>query len=93
MKRALTTADKEHDVQFSAGKNIPITFFAWDGDAGETAGKMALSTYYYIILQPPWPKQVYIIPPIAGAFIVLVESFVFWRVRKKKREEAAGSGR
>jgi|SRR5579863_607067 len=87
LHRTLQTADKDHDAQFVTGKNIPMNFFAWDGDAGETGGKMALSTYYYLMLEPPTPSKVYIYPPVAGLFFLLAESFVFWRVRKNKREE------
>lgn len=86
MKRSLLTEDKEHDVQFTAGKYVPMNFFAWDGDAGEVDGKMALSTYYYVIMKPPYPTSVYVAPPIAGFIMLAVEGFVFWRVRKKKRE-------
>ncbi|HET6371403.1 MAG TPA: c-type cytochrome [Nitrospiria bacterium] len=90
MHRALHTKDKEHDAQFELGKYIPVTFFAWDGDAGEVGGKMALSTYYYVMLEPLWPTKVYVIPPIVGAFVLLAEGFVFWKVRKGKKEEGKG---
>lgn len=86
MKRSLTTADKEHDAQLETGKNIPVVFFAWDGDAGEFAGKMALSTYYYFMLEPPVPAKVYIVPPIVAGFVVLFEGWVLWRVRVNKEE-------
>ncbi len=85
MKRALTTEDKEKEAQFQKGKYIPITFFLWDGDAGETGGKMALSTFYYVLLQPPPPKARAIAPPIAVAAVLMVEGFFFWRVRNKKK--------
>ncbi|NOY83948.1 MAG: hypothetical protein GXO96_03825 [Nitrospirae bacterium] len=70
LKRALLTEDKEKSVQLVTGKNIPMTFFAWDGDAGETGGRMALSTFYYLMMEPPIPQTVYIVPPIV--FFVFV---------------------
>ncbi|MFQ5596892.1 MAG: c-type cytochrome [Nitrospiria bacterium] len=70
MKRALLTEDKEKSAQLVAGKNIPITFFAWDGDAGEVDGRMALSTFYYLMMEPPIPQSVYIVPPVV--FFVLI---------------------
>ena len=70
MKRALLTEDKEKSAQLVAGNNIPITFFAWDGDAGEVGGRMALSTFYYLMMEPPIPTTVYIVPPLV--FFVFV---------------------
>ncbi|MBI3804431.1 MAG: c-type cytochrome [Nitrospirae bacterium] len=88
LKRSLTTADKEHDAQLEMGKNIPMVFFAWDGDAGEFAGKMALSTYYYLMLEPPVPGKVYVIPPIIAGIVVILEGCVLYSARKRKRENA-----
>ncbi|MEK7285699.1 MAG: c-type cytochrome [Nitrospirota bacterium] len=86
MKRPLETTDKEKSAQLEVGKNIPIVFFAWDGDAGEHDGKMALSTYYYLMLEPPVPQRVYVIPPIVAGVVLLIEGWVFLVARKKKKE-------
>jgi hypothetical protein len=86
MTRSLLTGDKENDAQLEMGRNIPIVFFAWDGDAGEFDGKMALSTYYYLMMEPPVPTKVYIVPPIVAGLVVLFEGWVLWRYRKAKRE-------
>ncbi|MFQ5579933.1 MAG: c-type cytochrome [Nitrospiria bacterium] len=64
LKRALLTDDKEKSAQLVNGTNIPMVFFAWDGDAGEVDGRMALSTFYYLMLEPPIPGTVYVVPPI-----------------------------
>lgn len=70
LQRALLTEDKEKSAQLVSGTNIPMTFFAWDGDAGEVGGRMALSTFYYLMMEPPIPQSVYIVPPIV--FLVMV---------------------
>lgn len=88
MRRSLLTEDKEHDAQIEMGHNIPIVFFAWDGDAGEVDGKMAISTYYYLMLEPPVPGKVYVIPPIVAGVVVLLEGLVLYAARKKKIENA-----
>ncbi len=88
MKRALKTEDTEHDAQLEMGQNIPLVFFAWDGDAGEFGGKMALSTYYYLMMEPPVPGKVYVIPPIVAGVVVLLEGLVLYAARKKKIENA-----
>ncbi len=75
IKRAMLTEDKEKSAQLESGQNIPMTFFAWDGDAGEVDGRMALSTFYYLMMEPPIPNTVYIVPPIV--FFVLI-GLLFW---------------
>ncbi len=86
MKRAIETEDKEKSAQLEKGKNIPVVFFAWDGDAGEHDGKMALSTYYYLMLEPPVPTRVYVVPPIVAGVVLLLEGWAFYTARKRKRE-------
>lgn len=81
IKRALTTSDKANDVQFQAGKYIPIAFQAWDGDNGEAGGRKAVSAWYYLILQPPVPRSVFIYPPIAVFAMVGIQ---WWVIRKAK---------
>jgi mono/diheme cytochrome c family protein len=88
--RALETEDKEKGAQLEKGKNIPVVFFAWDGDAGEHDGKMALSTYYYLMLEPPVPTRVYVIPPIVAGVVLLFEGWAYYTARKKKREGGEG---
>ena len=90
MKRPLTTEDKEKGAQLETGKNIPIVFFAWDGDAGEHDGKMALSTYYYLMLEPAVPTSVYVVPPIVAGVVLLLEGWVFYTARKRKKEVGQG---
>lgn len=90
MRRPLQTADKEREAQLEQGKNIPVVFFAWDGDAGERDGKMALSTYYYLMLKPPVPRSAYVVPPIVGGVILLLEGLVFWQARKGRNDREEG---
>jgi len=85
LKRALLTDDKEKSAQLVTGKNIPMTFFAWDGDAGEVGGRMALSTFYYLMMEPPIPKSVYVVPPIV--FFVMVGCIVWARSAAIKYHE------
>jgi mono/diheme cytochrome c family protein len=91
LKRALQTDDKEKSAQLEVGKNIPIVFFAWDGDAGERDGKMALSTYYYLMLEPPIPQIVYTAPPVVGVLVLGLLVIASAKAKKKKRAERNGS--
>ncbi len=84
LKRSLTTEDKENDVQFDVGKYIPIAFFAWDGSNGETDIKMGLSTWSYMILEPPLPRTAYVYPPIAAVLVVGIEFWIYTKFRNNK---------
>ncbi len=84
LKRALTTSDKENDVQFEKGYYIPTAFFAWDGNNGDIGPKMSISTWDYLILEPPVPAKVYVYPPIALLVVAGVEFWVWRRFRGGK---------
>jgi cbb3-type cytochrome c oxidase subunit III len=83
MKRPLTTANNDQDIQFEPGRFVPVAFFVWDGSNGETGGKMAISHWYYLLLEPPLPKEVFIYPVVAIAVTGVVQWWVIRRLRKK----------
>jgi len=49
----------------SAGRAIPMAFFAWDGSSGEHGSRMAVSTWYFVALDRPTPPGVFISPVLA----------------------------
>jgi len=81
LKRKLKT-DDQIDIQFEMSKFIPIAFFAWDGSNGETGSKMAISTWYYLVLEEPPSNKPYIYSVIALLLAVGVEVVVLRRVRQ-----------
>ena len=50
--------DYDEYTQFDVGQYIPTVFYAWDGHNGDAGRKMAVSAFYYTILQPPIPREV-----------------------------------
>ena len=82
LKRTLTTADLENDVQFEPGKFISMAFQVWDGFSGETGKRMAISHWYYLLLEPPVPTKVYLYPPVA---VVLAAGVQWWIIRRLRR--------
>lgn len=82
IKRSLLTTDKEKDVQFEVGKFTPISFHAWDGHSGETGSKMSIAHWYFLLMEPETPKEVYIRPPLVAlgvlGFLLLLQK----RLRK-----------
>jgi mono/diheme cytochrome c family protein len=77
--------DYEEDTYFEAGKYIPTTFFAWDGHNGDIGRKMAVSAFYYTVLEPPIPKETYIYPTLIAVGIVILEGWVLTRRANKKK--------
>jgi DMSO reductase family type II enzyme heme b subunit len=79
--RALATADTANDLQFEAGRPIPIAFFAWDGSGGEHGSRLAVSSWYYLALAEPVPQTVFLAPIVA---VVLTFGLGLWVVRRAK---------
>ncbi len=84
IKRPLK-ADYDEDVQFEVGKYIPTVFFAWDGHNGDAGRKMAVSAFYYLVLQPPIPKETYIYPTLIAVGIVILEGWILTRRANRKK--------
>jgi mono/diheme cytochrome c family protein len=83
IKRPLKN-DYDEDTYFESGKYIPSVFFAWDGHNGDVGRKMAVSAFYYTILEPPIPKETYIYPTLIAVGIVILEGWVLTRRKNKK---------
>ena len=76
--RPLTTSDTS-DVQLEEGGWTPIGFNAWDGNKGEIGQRRAVSTWYWLFLEPEIPSQAHVVPPaiyllILGILGVIVRS-------------------
>jgi DMSO reductase family type II enzyme heme b subunit len=85
MKRPRITDDK-NDVQFVAGKFIPMSMNTWDGSNGEHGLIMGLSTWYYVFIETPTPMSVYLYAVLA---VLLTGALGYWLMRKAEQE--AGS--
>lgn len=82
MKRLLRTANAAQDIQFETGRFIPVAFFVWDGSNEETGGKMALTSWYYFLMEPELPKVTYVYPAMA---VVIAGGLQWWVVRRLRR--------
>jgi DMSO reductase family type II enzyme heme b subunit len=82
MKRPRITEDKS-DVQFMAGKFIPVSLNAWDGSNGEHGLIMSLSTWHYVFLETPTPVKVYVYAVLA---VLITGSLGYWLMRKAEQE-------
>jgi len=81
-KRALKTEDEKKDIQFEIGKLIPIAFAAWDGSNSDAGGQKSISAWYYILLEKPMPKTVFVYVLIAVVMGASVELWFLARLRR-----------
>lgn len=77
--------DYDEYTRFDVGQYIPTVFYAWDGHNGDAGRKMAVSAFYYTILEPPIPREVYIYPALIAFGVVILEGWVLTRRANKKR--------
>jgi DMSO reductase family type II enzyme heme b subunit len=87
-KRALSTPDRDLDIQLAPGQFIPLAFFAWDGANNETAARSSLSSWYYLLLEPTRPATVFLYPFVAFLLASLAEWRFIGRIRKHKGKGA-----
>lgn len=87
MTRPLAAGDAETDLQFIEGSFIPVAFSAWDGSNSETGTKHTLTTWYWLLLEPPTGAKPFVVAIAVMLLIVLGE---IWWVRSaaaRRREE------
>jgi mono/diheme cytochrome c family protein len=80
--------DYDEDTYFEMGKYIPTVFFAWDGHNGDAGRKLAVSAFYYTILEPPPPVERFIYPPLIMLAVGVIEFWVLKRRANKKKGKA-----
>ena len=87
--RALTT-DGEMDVQIPPEQFVPVSFFQWAGDDKGKDEHMAISTWYYTILEPPLPDSLYYMPPIMAVVFVGLQGWLVWMTKRTRKMYADG---
>lgn len=83
-KRALTT-EGEFDVQIPSEQFIPVSFFQWAGRDKEKDEHMAISTWYYTILEPPLPDSLYYMPPIMAVVFIGLQGWLVWMTKRTRK--------
>ncbi len=87
VRRPLAATDSANALSFPAGQAIPMAFFAWDGDNGESGTKGSLSTWYFLQLTEPTPATSYATPLIAVLLTAGFGVFVVGRAQRREREQ------
>ena len=69
------------------GKYIPMVFFGWDGHNGDVGRQMAVSAFYYLVMDPPIPTTTYIYPTLMAVGMVIVEGWILTRRANRRKEK------
>jgi DMSO reductase family type II enzyme heme b subunit len=80
-RRALSTGDDKH-TRIESGKFTPFSVTLYDGRNNEQDKKGAISSWYYMMLEPPTPVKVYILPPIVCLIFLGIGLLVHRQLRK-----------
>jgi DMSO reductase family type II enzyme heme b subunit len=84
LRRALAAQDTAQRTSFTTATPLPIAFAAWDGSNGETGGRRAISSWYYIYLEEPLTAGVYVTPIVAAAVTALLALMLVMRAQKQR---------
>ena len=84
MIRSLQTENIREDVQFAAGRLIPIAFNAWDGSNGEHGLIMSLSAWSFIALESSIPLSLYL---YSALVIALMGLALWWLVHHSRSRQ------
>ena len=76
---------KKDDIIFTFGKFIPFSVAIFDGLNWEEKNKASVSVWYYLMLKPPTPLEVYILPPLVS-FATLGLGILLHRKLTKERQ-------
>ena len=87
MRRPLRTDDAKNDIQFREGAFTPIAFAAWDGSNGEAGSRHTITTWYWLLLEPPTGLGPYI---AAILVFLIIGAGEFWWVRSAAAKPSAG---
>jgi mono/diheme cytochrome c family protein len=83
--RPLTTEDAKRDIQFAAGRMIPIAVNAWDASNGEWGLQRSVSSWYYLHLDQPTGSPVYVASALTAALLAGLELLLVRRAAGGRR--------
>lgn len=89
LRRPLSGPEAENRLQFGPGRAIPMALFAWDGSNGESGKQGSISTWYFLYLDRPTSRGVYVWPALAT---LLTAGFGLVLVARAQRRSRDGAG-
>ncbi len=75
-------AKKKDDISFALGQFIPFAVSVFDGENDEKGNKAEISSWYYLMLEPPTPVKVYVMPPLVSFLVFGIGLFLHRKLKK-----------
>lgn len=82
MMRSLAPKGQQKDITFEVGKTVPIAFHVWDGSNGERELLCAVSSWAYLLMEPPTSWWAYLYA-FMGTMVAAVGEW--WLVKSVKQ--------
>lgn len=79
-------------IALPTGVAVPVAFFAWDGNNAESGKRAAVSSWYYLILEMPTGRNVYVVPGLAMLLVLGLGIFLTRRIRGSSSEPVDSGG-
>jgi mono/diheme cytochrome c family protein len=89
-RRPLVPADTTDAIAFPTGQPVPVAFFAWDGDNGESGTRGSLSTWFFVYLTEPTSGAVFATPLVATLLTAGLGIFAVGRAQRRDRSRNGG---
>jgi mono/diheme cytochrome c family protein len=86
VRRPLSGPEAENRLQIGPGRAIPMAIFAWDGSNGESGKRGSISTWYFLYLDRPTGKGVYVWPALATLLTAGLGLVLVARAQRRSRE-------
>ncbi|MFN2384577.1 MAG: c-type cytochrome [Gemmatimonadota bacterium] len=83
IRRPLAAGDSTERLVFEPGRAIPMALFAWDGSNGESGTQGAISSWYFLYLDQPTAKTVYVAPILATLLTAALGVMVVTRAQRR----------
>ncbi|HET9480116.1 MAG TPA: hypothetical protein VFP98_00025, partial [Candidatus Polarisedimenticolia bacterium] len=84
VRRPLVGPEAQGRLQLEPGRAIPLAVFAWDGSNGESGTRGAISTWYFLYLDRPTGRGVYVWPLLATLLTAGLGVVVVARARRTR---------
>ncbi|MEM7248302.1 MAG: c-type cytochrome [Acidobacteriota bacterium] len=85
IRRTLATAGQVKDVEFAVDEFTPVAFSAWDGSRGEVGQRRALTSWYWLYLQPQMETGPASLKSLGVAGVVLLGLLGVWVAVRRGR--------
>lgn len=79
-------AEAEGRLQLEPGRAIPMAIFAWDGSNGESGHRGSISTWYFLYLDRPTGRGVFVWPVVATLLTAGLGLVLVTRAQRRARD-------